>query len=167
MDFETEEARLAMLEKTIEAIEPLPLGPTSVKVSWKLVQTSPARRYIEGYRLHFRRRRTDRYESFDSVTIPHVEADSFTIHRLEEYAEYEVFLQPFYKSIVGQTSALKLVRTHQDLPSKAPEIITTKMLNASTAYIAWKGIQSEHQNGPLIGYQVSSIFKLKLSLNCI
>ena len=78
---EFEEARLALLEKTIGSFQADPLSPTSIKVSWSPVESGPASRYVEGFRVHFRRRRTDRYENFDAVTIPHPTTDSFTIHR--------------------------------------------------------------------------------------
>jgi hypothetical protein len=148
-----EKARLSLLEKTIKELHVLPLGPTSIRVTWKLLKESSA--FLDGFRIHYRRRRTDRYESFETVTLRHASANSFTLRRLEEYVEYEIFVQPFYRSVVGLPSMIHLVRTHQDVPSAAPVISAAKMLNATAAYIAWGKVEQRDRNGPLRGYQVS------------
>ena len=46
--------------------------------------------YLDGFRIHYRRRRTDRYESFETVTLRRPSADAFAIRRLVEGVEYEV-----------------------------------------------------------------------------
>ena len=46
--------------------------------------------YLDGFRIHYRRRRTDRYESFETVTLRRPSADAFAIRRLTEGVEYEV-----------------------------------------------------------------------------
>ena len=46
--------------------------------------------YLDGFRIHYRRRRTDRYESFETVTLRRPNADAFAIRRLVEGVEYEV-----------------------------------------------------------------------------
>ena len=147
-----EKARLGLLEKTIKELITLPLGPTSIRVSWKLLQGST--NYLDGFRIHYRRRRTDRYESFETVTLRHASANSFTLRRLEEFVEYEIFVQPFYRSVVGLPSMLHLVRTHQDAPSAAPSISSARMVNATAAYVAWGQVGLKDHNGPLLGYQV-------------
>lgn len=148
-----DEARLGLLEDTIGNVLVTPLGPTSIRVSWRL-NNGPGNRYVQGFRVHYRQRRLDRYENFQTITIKHASANTFTIQRLNEYIEYEIFVQPFHESIAGLPSHMKLVRTHQDVPSEAPIIKSARMVNRTTAYVAWSGIKEEHQNGPLTGYQV-------------
>jgi hypothetical protein len=105
-----EEARLSLIEKTITNLEAVPLGSTSVKVSWRLGSGS---KYVEGFFLHYRRRRTDRYENFETVTLMSFSADNHVVKGLEENVEYELFVQPYFESILGLPSQLLLVRTHQ------------------------------------------------------
>lgn len=107
---ESEEARLALLEKSITNFEVTPLGSTSIRVSWRLGSGS---KYVEGFYLHYRRRRTDRYENFDTVTLMSFAADNYVIKGLEEDVEYEIFVQPYFGSILGLPSSLMLVITHQ------------------------------------------------------
>ena len=49
--------------------------------------------YLDGFRIHYRRRRTDRYESFETVTLRRPSADAFAIRRLVEGVEYEVGME--------------------------------------------------------------------------
>ena len=149
-----DEARLGLLEDTIGNVLVTPLGPTSIRVSWRL-NNGPGNRYVQGFKIHYRQRRTDRYENFQTITIRHASANTFTIQRLDEYVEYEIFVQPFHESISGLPSHMKLVRTHQDVPTEAPVIKSARMVNRTTAYVAWSVISEQHQNGPLTGYQVN------------
>lgn len=75
---------------------------------------------------------------------------------LQEFTEYEVFVQPFSEpdGVAGLPSALKVVRTQQTRPSAPPVVRAARMLNATTAYVAWAKIAVEAHNGPLRGYQV-------------
>ena len=169
--FERDEARLALLERTIADVDVVPLGTSSVRVTWRLLGadfdhdddesssslTIPAAvRYIDGYRVHYRRRSTDTYEDFEVVTVPRERGNEFKVMGLETYVEYEVFVQPFSKEVIlGQPSPIRVVRTHPDLPSTAPEILTAEMLNSSAAFVAWNKLDVDEHNGDLLGYQVS------------
>ena len=106
----SEEARLALLEKSITNLDVNPLGSTSIQVSWRLGSGS---KFIEGFYLHHRRRRTDRYENFETISLMSFSADKYDVKGLEENVEYEVFVQPYFGSILGLPSPLLLVQTHQ------------------------------------------------------
>ena len=110
-DLEAEEARLALLERTIGQIDAAAVGPNSIKITWSL-GSQEDNKYVDGFRLHYRRRRTDRYESFKSADIDS-SVTSFTVNGLEEYVEYEVFVLPMHGRISGQPSHIRLARTHQ------------------------------------------------------
>ena len=67
----------------------------------------------------------------------------------------QVFVQPFYRSVVGLPSELQVVRTHPgSAPSSPPQIIAARMLNSTAAFVAWTMLGSGEQTGPLVGYQV-------------
>ena len=99
-DLGLEEARLALLERTIASIEVIPLGPKSLKVSWQLSTGSPTN-YVEGFRIHYRKRRLDRYEMFRTSTVSRGVMSMHTIENLEEHVEYEVFVQPYHRNVIG------------------------------------------------------------------
>ena len=172
--FAKEEARLALLEQTVGRVEALPLGPSTIKISWKmLLEEGSAARYVDGFRVHYRRRRTDRYENFSAVTLPlSSSAAEFKIKGLEPYVEYEVFVQPYSKEVIlGQPSSMQVVRTHADLPAAAPSIISAEMVNSSAAFVVWEKLAEEHRNGQLLGYQVSERMRAKflefIALLCV
>ena len=109
---ESEEARLALLERTIDRVEASATGPNSVRVSWWVDPAAPGRRYVDGFRLHHRRRRTDRYEAFETLEV--AATGEAAVDGLDEFVEYEIFVQPVSGGrILGQPSNIVLVRTHQ------------------------------------------------------
>ena len=77
------------------------------------------------------------------------------INRLDEHTEYDIFVQPFYKNVIGRPAAIvSKVLTHQDVPSVAPKIVKAMLYNASTMLIGWESISTKDINGPLLGYEV-------------
>ena len=145
------QARLALLEPSIRKLEVIALGQESAKVTWRLANDNE---FVQGFRLLYRQVRLDRYEDWSVVNLNHAEANSYVIRDLDEYVEYEVFVQPYYGSVVGLPSRLARIRTHQRLPAVAPVILNAKMVNASAAFIKWGKLREEEMSGPLLGYQV-------------
>lgn len=148
-----EEARLALLERTVESLEAMALGPTALRVFWKLVAGFPSK-FIEGFRVHYRPRRLDRYEQFEAATVQGFTFNHHTLQGLQEHVEYEVFVQPFFRQVVGLPSAMQLVKTHPARPSAPPAITEARLVNFTMVFVAWNGIEDEHHNGPLTGFQV-------------
>ena len=151
-------ARMALMERTIKAVKAEALSSTSIQVTWSLVENEVTK-FVHGFHVLYRKRRTDRYEDFVTLTLAHSEADSYTVVGLEEFVNYELFIQPFNKpaGVVGLPSALQLVRTHETLPSKAPMILEAKMINVSAAFVAWNPLNEDDHNGALLGYKVSTM----------
>ena len=83
---------------------------------------------------------------------------------LEEFVDYELFVQPFNEpaGVVGLPSPLQLVRTHQTHPSKAPIIVEAKMINASAAFVAWSPLDEDDHNGALLGYKVRKARRVRI-----
>ena len=101
------------------------------------------------------------------MTLSHAEAGSYTAKNLEEFVDYELFVQPFNEGgIVGLPSSLQVVRTHQSHPSQAPLIVEAKMINASCAFVAWQPLVEDDHNGPLLGYKVSDFYNKKNTAQC-
>ena len=55
--------------------------------------------------------------------------------------EYEVFIIPFYKSVLGLPSAIRLARTLAALPTQAPTIVNATVSTSGILSVHWKGIQ--------------------------
>ena len=70
-------------------------GPTSVKVTW-----NSAAEYVEGFRVWFRAEG----EELKSIKVTHSQLSSFVINRLRPFTSYDVFVQPFYREILGEPS---------------------------------------------------------------
>ena len=49
----------------------------SIQVTWSLVENEVAK-FVHGFHVLYRKRRTDRYEDFITLTLAHSEADSYT-----------------------------------------------------------------------------------------
>lgn len=89
-------------------------------------------------------------------------ATSYVLTSLRKYTRYEFFLVPFYKTIEGRPSNVKLVTTLEDVPSGAPENVHVGMINMTSAYVRWAPPPKNTQNGQLIGYKVRSTPKRAL-----
>ena len=50
------------------------------------------------------------------------------------------------------------VETEMAEPEAAPKITETRILNATTIYMAWEGLEAGNLNGPIIGYDITVSF---------
>ena len=134
--------------------------------------------YIEGF--HIRYRVSSSKPDYSMVTVLNSGATSYTLTNLRKYTKYEVFLTPFYKSIDGQPSNVKVVQTLEDgkcscslrktkvgkgnesdlcvfgaVPSAPPTNIQVGLLNLTSAFVRWTPPPQEEHNGLLVGYKVN------------
>ncbi|QQP41266.1 Roundabout -like protein 2like, partial [Caligus rogercresseyi] len=146
---ELDEARIVTtLEDAVRIRELTALSSSSLRVSWEVIARH---KYIEGFFLRYRKASeplvaTVRILRSDSTS-------SFVIDNLEEHAEYEVVLQPYFKNILGKPASLKRILTQSDLPSEAPLIREAILINSTTVFLSWNSIAPRHVNGPLKGYE--------------
>ena len=100
--------------------EPRPINSTAVLVTWQL-RRIPAH-YVDGYRVRYRVlpdydqsfRDLDDDASFLEDTVLGGSVMSHIITGLEKYTLYEIFVQPFFRNVVGQQSNVVRVRTAED-----------------------------------------------------
>ena len=105
------------------------ISPVAIKVNWEFVASH---KYLQGYRI-WHKKSSSPSETYVSIPVMHSEATSFVINRLEEHTEYDILVQPFYKSVIGRPAAIMTkILTHQDVPSMAPQISKARLYNAST-----------------------------------
>eukprot|EP00094_Tigriopus_californicus_P011303 TCALIF_10910-PA protein Name:"Similar to ROBO2 Roundabout homolog 2 (Homo sapiens)" AED:0.22 eAED:0.24 QI:0/0.2/0/1/0.4/0.5/6/0/1001 len=144
------EARLRLNHAETTMIELRVLNPKTVRVNWKVSQESA---FIQGYRIWYKAQ-NQADSSFNFAQVPQSYSKTFEIQQLEENTNYHVFVQPFYKDVIGRPSQLMSVSTPMDLPSLAPAIKEARLLNASSIFLSWDGIPVNHHNGPLLGYEI-------------
>ena len=111
-----------------------------------------AAEYVEGFRIWFR---SQDDEELKSIKVTHSQLSSFVINRLRPFTAYDVFVQPFYRQILGEPSQVAIVETEMAEPDAAPKIIQTSVLNATTIYMVWEALEVGNRNGPVIGYDIT------------
>ena len=149
-ELDMNEARLATTSEGVRITTATPTGPTAIKISWEFYA---AHKYLQGYHIWYKKSQ-EPLEDYLSIPMLHSEATSFVFNRLEENTEYDIFVQPFYKSVIGRPAPIKKVITHQDEPSASPVITTALLLNSSTLFMSWTDLPAEHENGPLTAYNI-------------
>ena len=149
-DTDTAEARVALMERTVELQSVYAETSSSLRLTWRLIQPH---KYIEGYFINFREKPGRPRQVFSGIKVHHARATSYTIKRLEAATSYEVFVVPFYKSVMGMPSASVGVRTLEDVPNQPPTIHNVTLL-AENVLVNWLPLDPKDANGLLEGYRV-------------
>jgi roundabout axon guidance receptor 2 len=103
------------------------------------------------------REMSNKSSEYQMVTVMNAGATSYVLTNLKKYTRYEFFLVPFYKTIEGRPSNVKLVMTQEDIPSHPPENVHVGMINSTSAFVRWAPPPKHHLNGELIGYKVNNL----------
>ena len=74
-------------------------------------------------------------------------------------ADYDVFLQPYYRTIVGLPTSIRHIKTRTEEIVRKTEILVAEMINVTTAFIVW---QPKHPSLGITGYQVSQETQLRV-----
>lgn len=98
---------------------------------------------------------SDEPPEYQMVTVMNAGATSYVLSHLKKYTQYEFFLVPFYKTIEGRPSNVKLAVTLEDVPSSPPENVNVGMINLTSAFVKWLPPPKNVHNGQLVGYRVS------------
>ena len=136
-------------QRIIEIDEVKALSESSVEVSWKFVGS---RVYLEGIVIQYRPS-DRRYDQFETITLHETRQNSYSINSLKAGTEYDLFIQPFYSSIVGLPTSIKHIKTKTEQIVRKTEILVAEMINVTTAFIVWQPKQPA--NG-ITGYQVNN-----------
>ena len=147
---DSNEARLATSDQSVKMKSAFALDSNTVKVTWEFVA---AHKYVQGYKVWFKKA-ADPSSRFSSVSVSHPEADSFVITGLDEHTEYDIFVQPFYKGVLGRPSHVKRTLTLMSVPSGAPIVSEARFVNETVVYLAWRDLNEEDKNGPILGFEV-------------
>ena len=147
---DSNEARLATTDQGVKIKSAFAVDPNTVKVTWEFVAPH---KYVQGYKIWFKKS-GDPASRLTAVSVSHPEANSFVITGLEEHTEYDIFVQPFYKGVLGRPAPVKRALTHMAPPAGAPVISEARFVNETIVYLAWRGLNEEDKNGPLTSYEV-------------
>ena len=146
-----EEARMILhQQKILEFQSVRSVGVSSLEVWWKFLGS---RAYCEGLVIQYRER-NKRYDQFLTVVLQETRSGSHVITNLRPDTDYDLFLQPYYSTIVGLPTSIRHIKTRTEEIVRKTEILVAEMINVTTAFIVW---QPEHPSLGITGYQVISI----------
>ncbi|XP_013192359.1 roundabout homolog 2 [Amyelois transitella] len=81
-------------------------------------------------------------------------SSSYILSGLMAYTQYDIFIMPFYKMLLGKPSNLMSGYTDEDVPSAPPQSVTAGVINATSAWIRWEPPPANTWNGELTGYLI-------------
>ncbi|XP_060521522.1 roundabout homolog 2-like [Cylas formicarius] len=146
-------ANLVTTKNIVRLSDALPITSTSVKLIWTVTDST----YVEGLYIYYVSLdgSPDQPRTYSMLTVLHTGgSSSFTVNNLEKWSRYEFFMVPFYKTVEGQPSNSRTVRTLEDVPNEAPSNMEALLLNATAVYLKWKMPPPASVNGELQGYKV-------------
>ncbi|KAG7309657.1 hypothetical protein JYU34_004145 [Plutella xylostella] len=150
------------------------ISSTALKVVWDVV--TDYNEYLEGVKIWFNGTSLNRHNLEDTAQYSNTSIDSLvefskhgnfsmtTVHNsgssshvltgLMPFAQYDVFLMPFYKLLLGKPSNLKNGFTDDDVPLLAPQSVSAGVINATSAWIRWDPPPVYSWHGELTGYLI-------------
>ncbi|CAG01543.1 unnamed protein product [Tetraodon nigroviridis] len=134
---------------------PTIVSSSAVRLQWVVEQQSP---YIQGYKV-FYRPSADHGQPEGQWSIVEVQAprdDGVVIGQLKGGSIYEFKVRPFFDEFQGADSEVKVVRTSEDAPKRAPQDVTvTKSdVNGTAILVAWKPPLEWEDTGRIQEYKI-------------
>lgn len=139
---ELDAARTMLSAKVLNLQETRAISSSSIRLTWTL--TVPD--FVEGLYIRFREL-SGGSQNYNILTVLDVHTHSYTVTNLKKYTKYEFFIAPFYKSVEGQPSNSKIVRTLEDIPSAPTDGVTVGAINETSAWLRWSPPPPQHHNG--------------------
>ncbi|XP_028276718.1 roundabout homolog 1-like [Parambassis ranga] len=134
---------------------PLVLSSSAVRVQWKVEQPSP---YIQGYKVLYRAS-AEHGQPEGQWSILEVRApreDGVVISHLKKASIYEFKVRPFFDEFQGADSEVKVVRTLEEAPSRAPQgvTVTKSDANGTAILVSWKPPPEVEEAGIIQEYKI-------------
>ncbi|MED6257841.1 hypothetical protein ATANTOWER_032333, partial [Ataeniobius toweri] len=134
---------------------PTVLSSSAVKVQWMVEQQSP---YIQGYKVLYRVS-VEHGQPESHWTILEVRAlpeDGVVISQLKKGCIYEFKVRPFFDEFQGADSEVKVVRTLEEAPRRAPQgvTVTKSDANGTAILVSWKPPQEAGEDGIIQEYKI-------------
>uniref|UniRef100_A0A3Q3W7V0 Roundabout, axon guidance receptor, homolog 1 (Drosophila) n=1 Tax=Mola mola TaxID=94237 RepID=A0A3Q3W7V0_MOLML len=134
---------------------PAVISSSAVRVQWMVERQSP---YIQGYKVFYRpsaeHGQPEGQWSVVEVRVPREEG--VVIGQLKRWSIYEFKVRPFFDEFQGADSEVKVVRTLEDAPSRAPQgvTVTKSDANGTAILVAWKPPPEQEKAGSIQGYKI-------------
>ncbi|KAJ2938981.1 hypothetical protein O0L34_g18958 [Tuta absoluta] len=147
------------------------LSSTSLKVVWDVL--TDYNEYLEGVKIWYNGTSLNWRNATEDITVlssTHTEgvlcsngsltdvdnsgSSSYILSGLMAYTQYDIFVMPFYKMLLGKPSNLLAGFTDEDVPSVPPQSVTAGVINATSAWIRWEPPPATTWNGELTGYLI-------------
>ncbi|CAH2040629.1 unnamed protein product, partial [Iphiclides podalirius] len=169
-EYELVQARKYLKQNVLKLRRVETLSSTSLKVVWDVL--TDYNEYLEGVKIWYNGTSLNwRNSCSEDVTIssPRTEvlcsngsltnvgnsgSSSYILSGLAAYTQYDVFLMPFYKTLLGKPSNSMSGYTDEDVPSIPPQSVTASVINATSARIRWEPPPANTWNGELTGYLI-------------
>ncbi|XP_052122730.1 protein sidekick [Frankliniella occidentalis] len=90
-----------------------------------------------------------------SVSIEDHTANSHILHKLEEFALYEIEMRAFNDVGSSQASPKAVERTRESVPSFGPMNVEANATSSTTVVVRWGEVPREHCNGQIEGFKVA------------
>lgn len=151
------EARRKLEAVVVELKDVRAINSSVVKLFWEVRGNQE---FVEGFYVRYRAIDPENFatdpvtEHYSMVIVYNGGASSYVLSNLPKYNIFEFFLVPFYKSIDGQPSNTRIVRTLEDVPSVPPGSIKAQPVSSSSALVSWQPPTAEKINGLLLGYKL-------------
>ncbi|XP_044079073.1 roundabout homolog 1-like isoform X5 [Siniperca chuatsi] len=134
---------------------PTVLSSSAVKLQWMVEQQSP---YIQGYKVLYRAS-AEHGQPEGQWSVLDVRApreDGVVIGQLKRGSIYEFKVRPFFDEFQGADSEVKVVRTLDEAPSRAPQgvTVTKSDANGTAILIAWKPPPEREEAGVIQEYKI-------------
>ncbi|CAH2266104.1 jg11108 [Pararge aegeria aegeria] len=145
------------------------LSSSSLKVVWDVL--TDYNEYLEGVKIWYNGTSMNWRNSTEEITILNSSqldtcpngsltnvdnsgSSSYILSGLSSYTQYDIFLMPFYKMLLGKPSNSMTGYTDGDVPSAPPQSVTAGVINATSAWIRWEPPPANTWNGELTGYLI-------------
>uniref|UniRef100_A0A665X948 Roundabout guidance receptor 1 n=1 Tax=Echeneis naucrates TaxID=173247 RepID=A0A665X948_ECHNA len=134
---------------------PTVLSSSAIRLQWMVEQQSP---YIQGYKVLYRVS-AEHGQPEGQWTVLEVRSpkeDGVVIGQLKRGSIYEFKVRPFFDEFQGADSEVKVVRTLEEAPSRAPQgvTVTKSDANGTAILIAWKPPPDLEKVGVIQEYKI-------------
>ncbi|XP_076305612.1 sidekick cell adhesion molecule isoform X1 [Tachypleus tridentatus] len=129
------------------------VNANALRVRWTPLRPVEWYGIPRGYNISFRPH-IDLSSSYRSVILEDHNENSHVLVALEEFTEYEVYMQAFNDVGSSEPSPLAVERTRESFPSQGPSDVQANVTSSTTIVVEWREVPKPHQNGIIEGYKV-------------
>ncbi|XP_034034679.1 roundabout homolog 1-like isoform X2 [Thalassophryne amazonica] len=131
------------------------LSSSAVRLQWMVEQPSP---YVQGYKVLYRASaaHSQPEEQWSVMEVRSLREDGVVISQLKKGSIYEFKVRPFFDEFQGADSEVKVARTLEEAPNRAPQGVTVRKsdVNGTAILVAWKPPSELEEAGVIQEYKI-------------